>query len=133
MYTTYIFPLPIAPTLLMPLPFSFTFSPDWVPALTSRITFPVRVGISFLHPNVASTIFNGTLKYISSSSLSNIECSLTLNSKYISPLGPPFVPAEPLPDILNWYPVSTPSGIVTSISFLFLTFPLPLHSLHVSS
>ena len=80
-YITYILPLPMAPTLLIPLPFNFTFSPDWVPAFTSKITLPVRVGISFLHPNVASTIFKGTFKYISSSSLSNKAWSFTLNSK----------------------------------------------------
>jgi len=56
------FPRPIELTRFTPLPLSLTFSLDCVPGLTSKITLPVNVGISFLQPKIASVIVRGTCK-----------------------------------------------------------------------
>jgi len=49
----------------------------------------------------------------------------------MSPFGPPFVPAEPFPDIRIWSPVATPDGTLNVIVFSPLILPVPRHVEHV--
>ena len=67
---TYISPVLLVDSFLIPFPFNLCLSPLFVPAGIVKLTFPYIVGISFLHPSIASVIDNGTTKYISLSSLS---------------------------------------------------------------
>ena len=54
-----------------PFPFKRCLSPVLLPAGIVYLTVPIRVGTSTLAPNTASVIVIGSVKYISSSSLSN--------------------------------------------------------------
>ena len=67
---------------------------------------------------------------MSEPSLTKNSCSSTINSIYKSPFGPPFAPGCPLPLSLCLSPVFTPDGILIVIFLVFVSFPLPLHSLH---
>src|SRR5919108_4063221 len=116
-----------------PSPRSRWTVPCLVPPGTRSFLVPCSVGTSTSAPRIASAIVIGT----STSKLSprrwNTGDSVTWQTTYRSPGGPPRSPASPLPASRIREPSLTPAGMFTRYFFSSRSRPWPPHVGHGSS
>ena len=99
------------------MPVSFTLVPFCVSGFTFNLTLPSIVSAVISPPKIAVYKSKSTVENKLSSTNLNLVSFLILKVIYKSPLGPPFAPKPPLPEILIFCSFFTPAGIVSRIFF----------------
>ena len=107
--------------------------PCLVPPGTRSFFVPCRVGTSTSAPLIASATVIGTSTSKWSPLRRKTGDSLTLQTTYRSPAGPPRTPASPLPGRRIFEPSLTPAGMLTRYFLSSRSRPAPAHVGHGSS
>src|SRR5918998_6223154 len=116
-----------------PSPRSRWTVPCLVPPGTRSLLVPYRVGTSTSAPRIASATLIGTSTSKLSPLRRNTGDSVTWQTTYRSPDGPPRSPASPLPGSRIREPSFTPAGMFTRYFLSSRSRPWPAHVGHGSS